>query len=293
VLVGYAAWCLFFLVHRSRGSGFAWVDVAVIFVLPLLILTTRLLMRGVSEDTARLPFAYAQGMSAAALGIASVWVVWGRTPWTLRILPFGITIAIVIAMIVICLRDQPAIVWAAIASVTAPAALAIVVLGVMRLAGLRLGRAETRRPSSAKSTNETRKRTQWPIRDLFLITAVASFVLAVARPVLPQIGEVANVAYLQWPLFAVVVLFAVIPLLAFSRRRSVSLASQSLAGLLVAWLIAEPTLEFIGYGTSGRWLSLSPEIRVQMVFAVAMFIGLLPYRLRGWRVFTTRSFAKP
>jgi hypothetical protein len=40
VLVGYAVWCHFFLVHRAHASGSAWVDVAVVFGLPLAISLT-------------------------------------------------------------------------------------------------------------------------------------------------------------------------------------------------------------------------------------------------------------
>jgi hypothetical protein len=79
------------------------------------------------------------------------------------------------------------------------------------------------------------------------------------------------------------IIFAVLPVLALSDLRYVRLMTQSVIVLLLAWLIAEPMVEFIKFGKTGGWLLLQKEVRVQMVLAVATVVGLIPYDLRGWR----------
>ncbi len=285
VLIGYAAWSVCFIVHRARGNGWAWLDVAILLGIPLTILTLRLLLRGSPGDIARLPYSYAQGSSAAGIALTTVWLVWGRTSWTLRVLPVGITIAFVLLMIVLCLGRQPELVWQGIASVTVPCFAAITALAVSRWAGLQLWRIEPVIIDDIGNESDLiAKQHQWSIRNLFLITAVTALMLAVARPVFPEVGELLRIGYLQWHLLTTVILLVMIPPLALTSHGRIHAAAMMCIAATYLTLVAEATIGFIDDSLLEPWLPMDVVTRVQMAFVVAMYTGLMPYRRRRWRI---------
>ncbi|TWT49347.1 hypothetical protein Pla22_45420 [Rubripirellula amarantea] len=287
----WVAWSLIAVLVGSTWLGWAWctspvfqttppgLTSLVMLGTPLLLFAARALIVGDTSNTGRLPYAYSQGIATAMISLSAVWFAFGRSAWTRRVAPLGVIVTVAIGLISVCFRNQPATAWQAIASVTFPVITALAWLLTLRLFGFRITR---RNPCDLSTKGEISTHRRWPIRDLFLVTAVASSLFAVIRPILSDAEELTRIAYLIWPVAYVNLTLALTLWLTLGKSKRLFLAVLMTIAVLGIGLAAEPLAAFIRVGSWDQWLRWPTVSRVVATYGVALAISLIPFRLHGY-----------
>ena len=91
VLTGWSlylcAWVYLWVGWSVRNGGWGWLDCTLLLVFAILAITVRVQISGDPIAAGRLEFQIAQGFCVAGLSLALIWLVFGKTRWTLKILP--------------------------------------------------------------------------------------------------------------------------------------------------------------------------------------------------------------
>ena len=207
-----------------------------------------------------------------------LWLVFGRTRITLRVLPLIGFCGFVAALLALVFRHQPTTAWFALASTFIPVVVLSVWLVTIRLLNWKILVGEP--------TAKTREQTRFPLRDLFWITLLVSVGFAALRLIRSEADVLLDLHLLNWPLLIsqLVGLAAIVG--ALRRQRWIFLCCAAAVIFALLYLIAEPLARF----ASDRLYDIYPFLwtnvpaRILTSYPVSLFVLLLPYRLRGWRL---------
>lgn len=280
LILGWALWATFWVKVSSSTGGPAWLDLLLISTPVFCVLTYRAYVSGSTLDASRPVYQYAQGIAMAAATVAMVWLVFGKTRWTLRLLPLLCVCGVITAALALVFRQHQETAWHALASAFIPVAFMGFVFVPMRLLGWRL------RENRSTATDEISTVAAFPIRDLFWITLLTSGLFAATRLIANGFDEVVNIRFVVWPLVISIVVGSVCLVTTLSCRRWLHFLAIALIVICFVYLAEYPVCMFIG----GQWAYYEVQLlptnevqRVLMTFAVGLFSLLMPYRVRGWR----------
>jgi hypothetical protein len=280
VLILYAAWCAAWMIVSARTGGWAWVDVLVVVGIPCLVLLMRVVIGGDRLNLNRIPTRHALCGVMAAEMLAAVWIVFGATRLTLRIVPLMVLVAFFLALLTGVFYEAPWIVWYASTCAVVPAVCLTFLLGLFRVLGLRLFHDPSH--SSLRPVDRSFGRSKFPLRDLILLTVVAALLFATTRPVSDSVGRILQMdSFLIRPLMFSVLGGCWAVFVALQRRRWLFTVGIGLAIAGTVPLVWEPISAF----AQGRSTTLGMDryhLHAATACVVALFVGLIPYRLRGW-----------
>jgi hypothetical protein len=280
VLLSYAAWCAAWMIVSARAGGWAWVDVLLVVGIPCLVLLMRVVLFGDRYNLNRIPPRHALGGVMAAEMIAAVWIVFGATRFTLRIIPLMVLVAFFFALLTSVFYEAPWIVWYASTCALVPAVCLLFLMGLFRALGLRLFHDPSR--ASIGPIDRSFGRSKFPLRDLIMLTVVAALLFATTRPISESAGQILHMeSYLIRPLIVSVLGGCYAVFVALQRRRWLFTLGVILAIAAVVPLAWEPVSNFVQGRSTLRGMD---RYNLQQATAgvVALFVGLIPYRLRGW-----------
>ncbi|TWU56147.1 DUF3488 domain-containing protein [Rubripirellula reticaptiva] len=306
-LIGYVVWMVAWLrdsKHRyeaiaAEGGPPKWLvlDSLKLLGLPMIALVARVVLVGDSTDLYRPPFQYAQGISMAMLAMAVARFCWGQAVWTRRILPVAIVFVSIGFILAYCFRDAPQHATMAIVSVSTPLVVAAAALMFLRFAGCRISyfppdqlrhsdqlRNSGQHRSARHVTIGNDQQSRWPIRDMFLITAAASMVFAAIRLLIPTLGDIPSINFMEPLLFQFNLIFLSVLMLALVRWRWVYAVGAVLCSCLIAWLIACVLYQYIWNADWADVMGMHPNNIVLATFATSLFVGLVPFRNAGYRI---------
>jgi hypothetical protein len=146
LVVGYIPWCFAWIIVSSRGRQWAWVDAVLVGGIPLTLFTARVVLVGDTLEPDRVPYQYSLGIIVAGVMLSIIWVVFGTTRLTLRVLPLAMALAGVGALLAFVFADDSELAWRAIATTAAPSLTFFLPLSVLRMFGWKL-RVGTSRPT--------------------------------------------------------------------------------------------------------------------------------------------------
>ena len=288
LVVAFVVWSVAWMRVSARAGSWAWFDALLVLGMPALVLLLRFVLRGDLYGVDRVPHRQACGIVMAAQMLAAIWIVFGKTRFTLRFLPSVLMTALLMGLLGWVFRDEPWIVWHVAKVSLAPAFCLTLLLLIPRRFGwnlVQLGRLTDEEPGERLGV------TRFPIRDLVWITIVASVAFAAIRPVSAAVGELWFVSpLLLTPLAFSVGLGLVATFLALHRVQAAFWLGAVLAIAGLATVVGLPGWAFIHGGTTIRGPS-EPFLQAPIVCGVAVLIGMIPFRLRGWRLTRKVSFS--
>jgi hypothetical protein len=256
------------------------------------------------SDVSRLPIHFSQGIVGGLANVCALWMAIGRTRFTLRILPFLGTMALVIRLLDLIFSPTWYEPWGGMISNVSN--------GLFSTAGPAIGLyfvycslrwfGWSAYNVNHESSERPMARPGVPMRDYFLLTAVLAILVTVSlglSPVLPQLFQlqiyILNLDFLFCvaSFTGIVASFAVIALLALSNSHMAARASQVIALVLFLVVIGYPIGEFI-FGLSRELMLTQPQIVLRVIAsgALSTFVYLQAYRLRGWRLGRTRALLR-
>lgn len=278
----FVVWTVAWMIVSAREGGPGWIDVLIVLGIPCLVSLVRFLTCGDPYDLRRIPAKHALGCVMAAELLAVTWLVFGKTRFSLRVIPPLALVALFMGVLSVMFQESPWIVWHATTRVVVPALGLLVVLAVIRAFSWRL--EPPRYDSSARTVDQSLGRTRYPLRDLILITVVAAMLFAATQRVADSIGQAFEHDILSLVALVFVLIFSPQAILSALRNsRALFVAGCIGVGLGMTLLIGEAVSMFIDgrsmKGSFDRSLLQSP-----MTCIAALFVGLIPFRLRGWRM---------
>jgi hypothetical protein len=277
-LLAFFAWSVSWMLLSARLALWAWIDSLLIGGVAFGLLTFRAVISGDTLDDARHVYQYTQGIAMAGAAVVVLWLVFGRTRVTLRVLPPIALCALVASLLAVFFRDQPTTAWHAVGSTLIPVLLLSVWLVTLRLMKWQIVRVD----------EEGRQRGQrrYPMRDLFWITLLMSAGFAPLRLIAEHADGLPNLDSMAWPLVIsqIVGLAAIVGSL--SRYRWIFIPCAVLVVSALVYFAADSVARFASDRLYLSYLLLRSSVpqRILMTFPVAVFVMLLPYRLRGWRL---------
>ncbi len=278
-LIAYAAWCVCWTLASVRQGSRAWGDVLLIGGVPFGLLTFRAVISGDTLDAHRHVYQYAQGIAMAGATVALIWLVFGRTRITLRVMPLLCVFALIAAVLAGVFRHQPATAWHALASTFIPVAALSVWLVMLRILKWRIVIGD-------RGLTATPEKTRYPLRDLFWITLMMSAGFAAVRLFLGTADVLLDVNPNHWALLISQIVGIAAMIGALSRHRSVYRICVAIVFSAFVYLTVEPVARY----ASDRLYDIYPLLptdgpqRILTTFPIATFALLLPYRRRGWRL---------
>ncbi|TWU32048.1 hypothetical protein [Novipirellula artificiosorum] len=284
-LVGYAVWSVAWVVVSARENGRAWFDSVLIGGVPLLLLTARALYGGPPTESDRLCYQYAQGIAVAAIVLASVWLLLGKTRLSLRVLPFITLLALLLAILGFVFREQSSIAWIGFMSTLV---LSSVLFPVILLLWVFRASIERQVPALQwdASGDQAKLASKVALRDLFYATLVAAFLFAAIRPLMATIRVAADVdflrSFLQPELLHLLLGLGATLAVALNRRRMIVWAGAIVVGSLFALLATDSTARFIMGRSYDATEPFSILTRIILTSVISLFVMLMPYRLRSW-----------
>ena len=111
LIVLYGIWCVLWMHVSAREHGWAWIDVVLVLGLPALIMILRTALRGDALDLTRPPTRHALGIVMAGEMISMVWIVYGKTRLSLRIVPMLVATSLLMVLLTGVFGEKPWIVW--------------------------------------------------------------------------------------------------------------------------------------------------------------------------------------
>ncbi len=274
-------WWIGWFARSVSDGGWAWLDCSCFLVISMAAFAGRILLSGEPTSETRIEQRICQGICAAGVALTCLWIVLGKTRWTLKILPPIAWVAFVCAVVmtVFGLRS-----WAVGATVMTLSILFLWMLlaaWLMRFTGVRLEEPSNGDMALPKvATGKTR----FPLRDIFLLTAVVAVLCSVLRfAPLPKasafgLGFIEGlVNCMLMAMNAMVISWCALSRRAVWVRWPIWLASPIVCAtvgvLYSAWLHQSKNYE---------WIAAYHGV-VQMTAAVTIFFLLHAYRWRGWR----------
>ncbi len=174
VLLGCTVWSWQVVRWSQRSEVTGWAVAGLLSLLYLGVLLTHLTHWKYYQQPIVI-HQYVQGYFIAALSVSCVWMVWGKGRWFVRNLPWFTTVVVLILLTRWMLSEL------SIAVEAVATTLLVSVFPLPLFIGLRwwgLGKREEAKASEASSKVAWRL----PMRDLFIISAVAAILLAAALP---------------------------------------------------------------------------------------------------------------
>lgn len=282
--IGIVLWWIGWFARSVREGGWAWLDCTCFLVFVVVATACRVLWAGDPLCDFRMEYRIAQGASAAGLAITSLWIIFGQTQWTLKILPTLAWLAFVCSAVMTTFGLRS---WAAGATFVA----LLSVLFWMLLVGwlVRWLGWQLRNPSCGQlqERNEMAqvRTARFPLRDIFVVTIAVAILFSVVRfiplPKLSFVGQQVAESMVNCLLMALCTTL-------------VAWCALSGRPIWMRWLllIAGPLLCAMGGVAFQAWLHSSKNYPwmaayhgvVQLSAAITLFMALHAYRWRGWRL---------
>ena len=281
VTIGFFLWLFVWLKTSVAKKSPAWIDSVLIGLPVFLALTYRAVFVGQSLEASRHVYHFAQGAAMAGATIAMVWLVFGKTRFTLRLLPLIAVCAAVTFALAAAFAQQQQTAWHALVSAFVP----VVIFGILLIPARWIGISIFQFRSS-DGHDVTERTTKFPIRDLFVLTLVTSAGFAGIRMISGGFDGVIDVRFLVAPLIIYLALAISGLIFGLTNSRSLYLLGCVLAELCIVYLTLDPALRFMG----DRWYDAAPWFpthyvaRVLITFVAGLYLMLWPWRLRGWRI---------
>ena len=274
-------WWIGWFARSVADGGWAWLDCSCFLVIGLVAIAGRILLSGEPTSETRVELRICQGISAAGMALTCLWIVFGKTRWTLKILPPIAWVAYVCAVVmaVFGLRS-----WAVGASVVTLSILFVWMLmaaWLMRYAGVRLEEPSSdgmalRQVATGKS--------RFPLRDIFLLTAVVAVLCSVLRfAPLPR-GKGFDWGFIEGLVNCLLMAMnaMVVSWCALSRRAIWVRWPVWIASPLVCATVGVLYSAWLHQSKNYEWIAAYHGV-VQITAAVTVFFLLHAYRWRGWR----------
>ena len=287
--VGFFIWACAWLHSAAKVHRQAWFDCAWLSGLSIGYVILRSHLCGFPGEVTRPIYQFSEGIFACWLILSSLWLVLGRTRFSLRVLPqIGVS-GLAVLFSLVCVGFENARVWELIIAVGLMSLWLVAACLPLRLMGYRFMMS---RSNGNVETNSLRKGAV-PIRDLFLLTTVLAGLMALGRfapPVMPvTVQLIAN-------LFVLVVSVTMTGLAA----ARVGLSRQTLIARVASLLVVAGvgmTLPLVWTAIYQGWQVISEpdigflwwQLRLHGSTAIATTLCLYAFRLRGWRL--TRGIA--
>ena len=272
----FLIWSALWMRESARLGGRAWFDVFLVIGLPTLFCTWRHLSVGCPWDDRRLTWAYFLGGLWALMLLSSIWFCIGRSRWPLRLIPLLIIVAATTFTIRVIVGDQLDLYWALIAKSHITLSCWLMCLAILRLLGARFIRVTN---SGAQAGDLGRPQ----LSDFFWLTLAGALVAATSGP-MPEMSKALS---MLWPWSEARELAAVqliVLMIAFSSWRSVfRLAALLFSVALIAFLV-EPFSRMLSSWRIEQDFFRLINYRIVLCAAVATFVAVLPYRMRGYRL---------
>ena len=276
-LIAFFVWSVLWVAASFRRGIFASIDVVLIGGVAFALLVLRVVIAGDTLDASRPAYQYAQGVAMAGGSVLLLWLVFGRTRITLRLLPLigfcGVTTGILVAVF----RHQPSNPWYALASTFLPIGVLSVWLIMLRVLNWKILIADARQ--------QTQEQTRYPLRDLFLITLLTAAAFAALSLIASDAGVLLDLNLMNWPLLVSQIVGMAAIVTALARHRWVFLSSAAIVLVALIVLAAEPYLsfEYERLQDIQPLVIRSPPERVLISYPISLFAMLLPFRIRNWR----------
>ncbi len=266
-------------------GGWAWLDALLVAAVPVVPLSIRA-FAGDTFDLHRTPHLIVQGVCAAGLTLTGIWLVFGKTRWILRWLPFLLVISLVIALRSAVLYERPLQVWRSLGLIVVPVVYAFLVFSVAKFFGCKLKRisshnAEGRLQEVSASTVGT-----WGLFETMLVVAAFAVLFAALRPLFPTMAALASDRWLERRTLLEACILLIIAAALMSRGRMICRIAVCAVLLTSGTILANELVLFICGVEFSRYVFhvLTLAGFTPSIGATCMILLLIPYRLRGWRI---------
>ena len=288
IMMGWVAivalWWIGWFARSVGEGGRAWLDCTCFLVISLVAMTGRILMSGEPTSEIRFELRISQGFCAAGVALTVLWIAFGKTRWTLKILPPIAWVAFVCAVVMTVFGLRSWAVGATVVTLSIVYFWMLFAAWLMRLRGLRL---EEPRKSALPLQQGVANQSRFPLRDIFFLTAVVAVLCSVVRLAPLPKGNVFELEFLEGLMncLLMAVNAMVASWCALSRcviwvRWSVWLTNS----LLCVWL-GVVFAAWLHQSTNYQWIAEYHGV-VQSSGSIAVFFTLRAYRWRGWRFAT-------
>lgn len=286
VLTGWSlylcAWVYLWIGWSVRDGGWAWLDCTLLLVFAILAITVRVQISSDPHAVTRLEFRIAQGFCVAGLSFASVWLVFGRTRWTLKILPPFFIVAFICATITYIFGIGSWATAETLAGLLAFTTWMTLIGWIANLVGFRLIK-NTLDSADAARINE-RRRKHFPLRDIFVITVAVAIFFAVIRFV-----PLHQIQVWSWGALEVIV-YSLLLSIHVLCAIGCALSSHARWARIAIWLGVATLMPLAGIAFQAKlhrtanYLSIAEfHISVHTAATIAVFSLMHVYRWRGWR----------
>jgi hypothetical protein len=282
LLIGFATWS-YLWVRVGLWSGWhPLVDTIVLHGLASAALMLPVLWHGTLINVGAFEFMDAESLAACWLLLVSLWCVFGRARWSVRMMGPILGMAAALGLNFVVFRGESMAIASTAVGVVSVATLFTILLGLARRWGLRLINEQQSNP--AESVSETSL--QIPLRDSFWLMAAIAILVAVARFVPLKEFDFRSMAQV----FAWV---AGLSIAALGGAWS-ALGTRSWLTRVVGMVIVVPGVSAVltlFFQNSLSWHEWLGGMRAFSPLAIFSFGSLLIFRLRGWRLVMS-SFAR-
>ena len=287
IMIGWVAivalWWIGWFARSVAEGVWAWLDCACFLVICLVAMTGRILVSGEPTSETRIELRIAQGLSAAGVALTVLWIVFGKTRLTLKILPPIAWVAFVCAVVMAVFGLRSWAVGSTAVTLSIVYVSMLLVAWLMRFRGLRL--EQPRKSALPIPLHQgVGGQSKFPLRDIFLLMAVVAVLCSVVRLApMPQ-GSLFELGFLEGAVNCclMAVNSMVASWCALSRRLVWVRWSVWLASSLLCTLLGVMFAAWVHKSTNYLWIAEYHGI-VQSTGSIAIFFSLHAFRWRGWR----------
>ena len=290
IMMGWVAivtlWWIGWFARSVAEGGWAWLDCTCFLAISLVAMTGRILVSGEPTSETRFELRITQGLCAAGVALTVLWIVYGKTRWTLKILPPIALVAFVSAVVMVVFGLRSWAVGATVVTLLLVYVWMLLVAWLMRFRGLRL---EQPRKSALPIPLQqgVASQSKFPLRDIFFLMAVVAVLCSVVRLApMPQ-GSLFELGFLEGAVncLLMAVNAIVASWCALSRRLIWVRWSVWLASSLLCTLLGVMFAAWVHKSTNYLWIVEYHGV-VQSTGSIAVFFPLHAFRWRGWRFAT-------
>jgi hypothetical protein len=270
-------------------GGWAWLDVALVGGLAILVLSMRL-HAGATFDTERSPHHFMNRICIAGLTLTVTWLVLGKSRLILRGLPLLLTLSCVIAVRYMVWADRPVQVWRNTMWTLVPVLYALLICLAGKLLRIEFVRQLTN-VDEPHANVETPMAKTFQLRHLLVAIGCIAAFLVTLRPLMPTIASIGETQWLAPNSFQGICVVFLFGFATLCPRRWVFSCAVAVALVTVALLATDVLWVFIG--SRGFWSWTNRLIPLGFTFSTSVactVVFLLPYRLRGWRIRRRRAW---
>ncbi len=182
----YMIWCVVWLADTT--GRWAWADIALLSLMPIVALSVRSKFVGDFQDKGRESYAIIEGMFVAILFLASLWMFSPRGRLVQRVLPIMLSLATIGIALAFCFADKIEIASSLLLPNLLLTMACIVASLGLKLAGWQLDTAEVN--SQAPTSNTS-------LQEMFVLVAVSALLFAPMRSMLPDLSSL-RVVLNEW-----------------------------------------------------------------------------------------------